>query len=174
MYERFKRAPLSVPLFSLNPYDEIENNLLDENKFFYILIYSKYESKIYIRKSMLFSDFKLNTIYFLPELNESNQIYYYKIKLPISERNNKSLSIQIHRQEDLLSQMNEQEDSLNAIFSKNNIHYPFMNQIYPLIYLYYFDLPYDKRNNFTFINYYLDDTASFINFIDINEIIKFT
>ena len=82
IYERFEKTPASIPLFNLNPYDEIENNLLDENKFFYILIYSKYESQIYIRKPKLFSNVKLNTFNFFSELNKSNLIYYYKIKLP--------------------------------------------------------------------------------------------
>ena len=160
IYERFEKAPASIPLFNLNPYDEIENNLLDENKFFYILIYSKYESQIYIRKPKLFSDFKLNTINFFSELNKSNLIYYYKIKLPIQEKNNNSLSIQIDKQKDY---------SQNAIFSKSNIQYHLIYENYELSYSKYFNLPYDKNSNFTFINYYLDDINGFINFIDSNE-----
>ena len=61
----------AFPLFSLNPYDKIRNEL-DENKFFYVFIYSKYESKIYIRKPKLIQDFKFNTINYFPELNENN------------------------------------------------------------------------------------------------------
>ena len=160
IYERFEKAPASIPLFNLNPYDEIENNLLDENKFFYILIYSKYESHIYIRKPKLFSDFKLNTINFFSELNKSNLIYYYKIKLPIPEKKNNSLSIQIDKQKGY---------SQNAIFSKSNIQYHLIYENYLLSYSKYFNIPYDKSSNFTFINYYLDDINGFINFIDSNE-----
>ena len=60
-YEGYKKAPLSIPLFRENPYNYVENNLLD-SKFFYILIYSDSTKTIYIRKPLIFSDIKFNTI----------------------------------------------------------------------------------------------------------------
>ena len=69
-------APPFIQLFRVNPYNYIENNLLSNNKYFYILLYFDYEidipSKVFIRKPKIISDVKFNTFNNLPELVWNN------------------------------------------------------------------------------------------------------
>ena len=160
---RYKTAPI-IPLFRVNPYEHIKNNSLlniDNNKYFYILIYNYYnQKKVQIKKPMLYSNIKLNTINVLPQLNENNKKYYYQIKLPEPQGDYNSLLIQ----------------TINTGFpikmtlSKSYIQYPF--KLYYNFFYHHFNVPYDKRdkNQILYLNYYdVDSTPGYINFVGTNE-----
>ena len=159
--ESYKSAPPSVPLFMVNPYDYVGNNLLEpNNKFFYILLNTNFvHSTIYIRKPLLYSDVKFNTINFLPELTGNNSKYYYQIEYPKPDGNYSFISIQM-----------QQANVIRATLSKQNIEYSFLDTFSGYYYLNYYIIPLDKRNknNFDYLNYYTEDPG-YINFIQTNE-----
>ena len=163
-YKHAKNGPPSIPLFKINPYNYIESNLLSNNKYFYILLfgYEDYSSKtIYIRRPKIFSDVKINTINYLPELKEDNKKYYYQIEYPKPKGNNSYLLIQIMR------------NSKNCeLLSKQNIQYFLNKYIYYSTLYYYYIIPlYErKNNNFDYINFYTE-YSGYINFIQTNELV---
>ena len=154
--------PPIIPLFKVNPYDNIENNLIESNdKYFYILIYFYYKRKIYIKKPLLYSDAKFNKINFLPALTGNNNKYYYQIEFPISNKNYTYLSIQFPKR----------PLSITASVSKNNIQYSLLYRYDYYYYLTYYVIPLDKKNQnyFEFFNYYINDNPGYFNFIPTND-----
>ena len=149
-----------VPLFRVNPYEQItENSLNDENKYFYILIYNYYrQMKIYIKKPMLYTDIKLNNITALPQLNEKDK-YYCQIKLPEIEEDYNSLIVQVTKS----------GFPIKLSLSKNYIQYPI------LYYEDYFKIPYNNRdkNQIFYLNYYYADSyLGYINLVGTNEYVN--
>ena len=98
--------PSVIPLFKINPYNEIKKySSLENNKYLYILIFNKYNSYesryIYIKKPMPYSDVKLNKINILPQLSGNNNKYYYQIKIPEPEEGYNYFWFKQYRQKDL-------------------------------------------------------------------------
>ena len=156
-------API-IPLFRVNPYEQINKNSLlntDNNKYFYILIYNYiYQKKVHIKKPMLYSNVKLNTINVLPKLNENNKKYYYQIKFPEPQGDYNSLLIQTIKA----------GFPYKMALSKNYIQYPFKSYFY--FFEHHFNVPYDKRdkNQILYLNYYdVDTIPGYINFVGTNE-----
>ena len=152
------RPPFVIPLFKVNPYDNIENNLVESNdKFFYIIIYCYLGNKIYIKKPLLYSDAKFNKINFLPALIGNNSKYYYQIEFPISNENYTYLSIQFPKS----------PLSICSSVSKDNMQYSLLNKYDYYYYFTYYVIPLNKRNKnyFDFFNYYIDDKPGYFNFI---------
>ena len=162
-YKIVDRAPTSIPLFRVNPYDYIQNNSSESNnKFFYILIYSGYleVSTVYIKKPMIYTDAKFNTINYLEKLTGNDDKYYYQIKFPKSDENYKNLIIQIEKSDDIVKTL-----------SKQNIQYSFYSTHFLTDYSDFHDyvIPFDKNNfdYFNYINHYSKN--GYINFIQTNE-----
>ena len=161
-YKSFKNkiSPI-IPLFKVNPYDIIKKDLLDSNKFFYIVIYNYYsENKILIKKPMLYSNIKFNKINILPQLKGNNTQYYYQIKIPESEGNYNSL----------LAQVINTGYLIKISFSKFNVEYPLISEY--SFFDHHFNIPFDRRdkNEYSFINYYdIDNGTGYINLVETNE-----
>ena len=65
-----------IPLFRVNPYDEIKKySSIENNKYIYILIYNYYyyQKNILIKKPMLYENVKLNKLNVLPKLSAKNK-----------------------------------------------------------------------------------------------------
>ena len=163
-YKQIKNGISFAPLFKVNPYNYIENNLLTNNKFFYILLYFDNEAditaKIFIRKPKIFSDAKLNTFNYFPELSGENEKYYYQIEYPKLEGNYSYLFIQI---------LGNQKTC--EVLSKKNMQY-FARRNEDIYYYYryhYYIIPLNKaKNNYDYINFY-SEFYGYINFIQIKD-----
>ena len=106
----FSISPI-IHLFNINPYEQISQN--DDNKFFYILIYTYINRLLtfYIQKPIIFTDIlKFKTINVLPNL--INNIYYYKIKIPKGDYYS------------LLIETTSSYEDIKMSLSKDNIQYP--------------------------------------------------
>ena len=146
-----------VPLFNVNPYSYIPNNLSkSDEKFFYIFLYNYGADYLSIKKPKLFTDVKLKSINFFPQLKGEDEKYYYKIALPNEDY------------ESLLIQSDKNFSSILSL-SKDKTLYPLksnQNNIY--------HIPIDKKdilNKNTYLNYYgAVYSEGYINFIPKNEL----
>ena len=151
-----------IPLFNVNPYLTISNkDDINNNKFFYISIYNKYDTQIYIKKPKIFSQVQLNTIHVLSELKDENNKYYYKIPFPKGNYNS------------LLVQYFSYNTEREIIFNKNTNQYSIIRDTTYLNNL--FNIPFEK-NDINEYNTYLickgtANKESYINLITSNDLI---
>ena len=156
----WKRNIPVIPLFKMNPYLNIPNNIKSNDKYFYILIYNYYKydnSLLYIKKHKIFTNVKLNKINTLPQLKGENEKYYYRIPLPKGDYN--SLLVQLLKNNSI---------EVKISLSKNGYTYPLFSDYYK-----YNNIPIDKSdisNNNTYINYYESFSSDgYITFIPVDE-----
>ena len=138
-----------IPLFKDNPYKYISE---EENKYFYIMIYSYrilYDTpKTYIiKKPKLYNDIQFNKINVLPNLlDKDNKKYYYKIKIPQGDYNSLLINTLIV--------------DTRMTLSNNNIQYPLViGYNNPVIY-------FDNNKKDIFLNFYeTDPNFGYINLV---------
>ena len=163
---------LFVPLFKVNPYSYIPNNIKkSDDKFFYILLfnYGLDKNHILIKKPKLFTDINIKKINTFPQLKGEDEKYYYKIPIPNVDY------------DFLLIQTDKNPNNTFSLSKDNKIYpldssfldgYSYTLDFYSLRYI-----PIDKKdrlNKNIYLNYYGNSFSDgYVRFIPGNESILY-